>query len=348
MYNLETINSSVIYKANNKDINMTLIDDNIWANKASICSLYDITKEEFERKVSQIFANEISETEHTKNITIPPSFLPEKFFSLDLLMSLGYQTNTKKASDLRIWSSKILKQFLQDGFIINEELLKLEPSKLNKLAAKIREIRANEKNIYQAVRDCFKFSASDYDPKSPYVRKFYILLQEKFHHAITRMTSSALVLDRANHAEKNMGLQTFTGAVPTKKEAETGKNYLLEDEIYRMYLLSEQFLLFAESTALAKKKMTMHQLQDQLDNLLKLNGYPVFDGYRDFIKDNAMLHAKNEYERFIEIKKLEHIGVEVDLIDFDLGEYNHYKDQIAKINIKDLQNINHDMISNGK
>ncbi len=264
---------------------------------------------------------------------------PVQFYSFDAIISVGYRVNSKKATQFRIWATSVLKQYIQDGYAINEELLRGDPKKLNKLAVKIRELRASEKNIYASVRECFKLAASDYEPSSREVRKFYSLLQDKFHHAVTKMTSSKLIIDRANHAEKNMGLQTIKGAVPTKADAKIGKNYLEANEIYRMHLLSEQFLLFAESTALMGKDMTMEGLHNQLDNLLTLNGYPVFDGYKDFLRDEAIRHAEAEHEEYIEIKKLEHIGIDVNLELFYVGEYDEYKEQTQNIHPRDLNKV---------
>lgn len=85
------------------------------------------------------------------------------------------------------------------------------------------------------------------------------------------------------------------------------------------------------------KELTMEQLHNQLDNLLKLNGYPVFDGYRDFIKNEALEHAEREHNRYIEIRKLEMLGVDVDLVDYDLGEYSKYSEQMQAISMKKLR-----------
>ena len=104
-----------------------------------------------------------------------------------------------------------------------------------------------------------------------------------------------------------------------------------------MFLLSEQFLLFAESSALMGKSLTMKQLHEQLDNVLRLNGYPVFDGYQDYIKPDAMHHAEKEYERFINIKKLTMLGVEFDPMEYELGEYADYQEAIDNISMKDLK-----------
>ena len=125
--------------------------------------------------------------------------------------------------------------------------------------------------------------------------------------------------------------------IPTKQEARVGKNYLTENELYRMFLLSEQFLLFAESSALMGKSLTMKQLHDQLDVVLKVNGYPVLEGYQDYLKSDAMHHAEKEYERFINIKKLTMLGVEFDPMEYELGEYADYQEALDNISMKDLK-----------
>ena len=137
------------------------------------------------------------------------------------------------------------------------------------------------------------------------------------------MTSSKLIIDRADHNQDNMGLEVIKGKRPTKAEIKIGKNYLKKDEVYRLHLLSEQFLLFAESTALSGRKMTMKSLQQQLDNLLKLNKYPILDGYKDFLKDNAISHALMEFKLYKQRKKVESLGITYSEEDLNDGEYDH-------------------------
>lgn len=329
--------SVLSYDADGEDIEVVLIDDDAWMTQKSMSMLFETDQSRIATHLSNIYTSkELEETSTTQKIQSASSAKPVKFYSLDAIISIGYRIDSRKATRFRIWATNILRQYIKDGYVINDELLRSDPQKLNKLAAKIRELRANEKNIYASVRECFKLASSDYEPSSDDVKKFYSLLQDKFHHAITQMTASKLILDRASHTEEKMGLSTVKGVMPTLAEAKTGKNYLSETEIYRMHLLSEQFLLYAESTALAGKNMTMKILHNQLDNLLQLNGYPVFDGYVDYLKDKAMRHAEREHEIYIEILKLQHIGVNVDLDLYYQGEYSEYKEETSKITIKQL------------
>lgn len=329
--------SVLSYDADGEDIEVVLIDDDAWMTEKSMSMLFETDQRGIATHLSNIYSSkELEETSTTQKMHSASSAKPVQFYSLDAVISIGYRIDSKKATRFRIWATNILRQYIKDGYVINDELLRSDPQKLNKLAAKIRELRANEKNIYASVRECFKLASSDYEPSSDEVKKFYSLLQDKFHHAITQMTASKLILDRASHTEEKMGLSTVRGIMPTLAEAKTGKNYLSETEIYRMHLLSEQFLLYAESTALAGKNMTMKILHNQLDNLLQLNGYPVFDGYVDYLKDKAMRHAEREHEIYIEILKLQHIGVNVDLDLYYQGEYSEYKEETSKITIRQL------------
>ncbi|TBU86776.1 RhuM family protein [Phytopseudomonas dryadis] len=243
-------------------------------------------------------------------------------FNLDMIISVGYRVNAKRAVKFRQWATRTLTAFVEQGYVINEKALRESPEKLNQLAAAIRALRSEEKQVYAKVRECFKLCSSDYDPNSQQVRSFYALLQDKFHHAVTGMTSSKLILDRASHHVEKMGLQAIRGDIPTFEEAKTGKNYLKSEELYRLHILSEQFMLYAEATALAKRPMTMDSLHSQLDRLLVLNDYPVFSGYEDYIKEEALQHAKQELARYKTRRKIEALGYEYDEEALASGEYD--------------------------
>ncbi len=316
--------SAVSYEADGRAISLGFDADSqrLWATQADMAALYGVDQSVISRHIRNVFAEgELTEEGNMQKMHIT-SFRPTTGYSIDVVISIGYRTNSKVATKFRQWATQIIRTYVDQGYVINEKQLRESPEKLNKLAAEIRALRAAEKQIYAKVRDCFKLSSSDYDPSSKEVRSFYALLQDKFHHAVTGLTSSKLILDRANHREDNMGLHTKAGNFPTLADAQTGKNYLRADELYRLHLLSEQFLLYAEATALAGRKMTMKSLHAQLDRLLTLNDYPVFDGYRDFIKDEAMSHAKIELGLYKKRKKIESLGIEYDEEALAIGEYD--------------------------
>lgn len=301
----------------------------IWATAQNIADLFNIDVSNARKHIVNIYEDGELEENQTKAIfalvrneggkTVSRE-VPH--FDLDVILSVGYRANSKKAVKFRQWATHTLRDYIEQGYVINEKALRESPEKLNKLAAQIRALRSEEKQIYAKVRECFKISASDYEPGSQTVKSFYALLQDKFHHAVTGMTSTKLVLDRAHHTYPDMGLQTMKGEFPTVEDAQVGKNYLSHEELYRLHILSEQFLLYAEATALAGRPMTMESLHNQLDRLLTLNDYPVFEGYQDYIKDEAIRHAKRELSLYKKRVKIESLGYEYNEEDLAAGLYD--------------------------
>lgn len=305
-------------------------DQAIWATYQNIADIFGVDVSTVNRHVNNIYADGELEKSATRakialvQIEGGREVVREGVlhFNLDMIISVGYRVSAKRAVKFRQWATRTLTAFVEQGYVINEKALRESPEKLNQLAAAIRALRSEEKQVYAKVRECFKLCSSDYDPNSQQVRSFYALLQDKFHHAVTGMTSSKLILDRANHKDDNMGLQTIRGDFPTLEEAKTGKNYLKSEELYRLHILSEQFMLYAEATALAKRPMTMDSLHGQLDRLLVLNDYPVFSGYEDYIKEEAIRHARQELGYYKKRRKIEALGYEYNEEALADGEYD--------------------------
>lgn len=295
----------------------------IWATQSQMMALFDTTQSNISTHLKGIFEDgELDRKNNIKKIDTVRSKQPVTVYSLDTVISVGYRVNSKAATKFRQWATQTLKAYVEQGYVINEKALRDSPEKLNKLAAQLRALRSEEKQVYAKVRECFKISASDYQPGSATMKKFYALLQDKFYHAVTGMESSKLILDRVNHRDDHMGVQTFQGSEPTLGEATTAKNLLDKEELYRLHILSEQFLLYAEATALAGRRMTMASLHKQLDRLLDLNDYPVFEGWKVFLKDEAERHARLEHTLYKKRKKIEAMGIEYDEELLAAGEYD--------------------------
>ena len=325
--------TNLIYKENAKQIQMIFGDEDqqIWATAQNITDIFDVSYRTIREHIQNIYSErELEESSTMRKFRIVQiegdrSVSREvEHFNLDVILSVGYRVSSKKATVFRRWANDVLKSYIEQGYAINEQALRESPEKLNELAKKIRELRFEEKQVYAKVRECFKISASDYDPKSEEIRKAFALIQNKLYYAVTLMVSSELINDRADHLSENMGLASLKGRIPTKDEVKTSKNYLGEEELYRLHLLSEQFLLFAEATALQSKRLTMQGLLDQLDRLLSLNDYPVFNRYfGEKNKKDAIEHALQELERYKLRIRIEDLGIEYDPYLLEIGEYDH-------------------------
>jgi hypothetical protein len=226
-------------------------------------------------------------------------------YNLDVILVVGYRVNGPKAGQFRKWANGILKRYITDGFALNEPRLRSDPAALKELAARVRALRAEERNIYSAVRDCFKEAAVDYDKNSP----VYARVQDRFLYAATKKTASQILLERADGTKPNMGMTVVEGRFPKRADCSVGKNYLCSDELYILHILCEQFLLFAESKALRGHPTTMADLTAKIDQLFAINDYPVFPGYQDYLREKAKEHADIEWHLMIErLRTGEHLS----------------------------------------
>ncbi|MEO0625257.1 MAG: RhuM family protein [Pseudomonadota bacterium] len=297
--------------------------ETVWATQAQIAELFETERSNVTKHLGNIFQEgELSEKGNVRKWNISNSAKPVKLYSLDAVISVGYRVNSRAATRFRQWATKTIKAYIQQGYVLNEQALRKSPEKLNRLAAEIRALRSEEKQIYAKVRECFKISASDYDPSSDEWKKFYATLQNKFLHAVKKMDRAKIIMDRADHMSKNMGVKTFKGREPTLAEATVGKNYLDNEELYKLHVLSEQFLLHAESSALMGRKMTMGYLRNYLDDLLEFEGYPVFRGNYRILKDDAERHARLEHALYKKRLKIEALGIEYEEEALVAGEYD--------------------------
>ncbi len=224
-------------------------------------------------------------------------------YNLDMILSVGYRVSSTKATAFRRWATKTLKDYIVQGFALDEQRLRDDPHALRDLAARVRALRSDEKNIYKSVRDVFAFGSADYDKDSPAVSTFYGKLQDRFLHAVTGKTASELKLERADYRKPAMGLTDMKGTHPTRIDISIGKNYLQEDELYVLHILCEQFLLYIESKAIRGQILSMAELSSKFDDLLRFQGHSVFTEYRDYLKTKADAHAHREYDSWFERTK---------------------------------------------
>lgn len=277
-------------------------NETLWATQQQIANAFGISPSTVRGHLQNIF----------KEGELDPSAVARQFratavdgrvynylqYSLDAVLSVGYRVSSKRATAFRRWATQTLKDYIVQGFALDEQRLRDDSNSLRDLAARIRALRSDERTIYSAVREVFAVGSNDYESNSSSARSFFAKLQDKFLYAITGNTASELILDRADHQLLNMGLQAMKGERPQMVDVVIGKNYLVPDELYALHILCEQFLLFVESRAIRGQTLTMAELAQKFDELIKLQGHPVFTEYKDYLVQKAKTHAVRELERY--------------------------------------------------
>lgn len=281
--------------------------ETIWATQQQMAALFEVDQSVIARHIKNVFAeNELADNEatHAKIASVQIEGGRQvsrdlSHYSLDMILAVGYRVSGKKATQFRQWATSKLGAYVRDGYVLNERRLRDDPDALQSLAEKVRALRSEEKHVYARVRDAFVLTASDYDPQSEEARHFFMSLQEKFTYAAAECTSAELILARADGSKDLMGMSSFLGAKLTKKDTTIAKNYLLEQELKYLHLVSEAFLVFLEGKAMKNKQITMAELATKMDKILEFNEMPVFPGYKQgYLRDRADAHAHKQYELF--------------------------------------------------
>jgi len=218
---------------------------------------------------------------------------------------VGYRVNSKKATRFRQWATRTLKEYIQKGFVLNDELMKngrpFGRDYFDELLERIREIRASERRAYQKIADVFEQCSYDYDKNSDTTKAFYAFVQNKLHFAVTGKTAAELIAERATLDSPTMGLTTWKGAPDgkiLKSDTLVAKNYLNEKEIARLNRLVTMFIDYAELMAEDEQPMSMKDWLAETDRFLTNNRRNVLEGKGRISHDEAVRKAGEVYAEF--------------------------------------------------
>jgi len=295
----------VIYTTDegNTKIDVRFIDDTVWLSQAQLCKLYQTSKSNISEHIKHIFEeNELNEESVVRNFRTTSSDGKNYnilHYNLDMIISLGYRIKSKIATNFRKWATERLKEYIIKGFSIDDERLKNAGGGAywKELLERIRDIRSSEKVIYRQVLDLYATSV-DYDPKSTESIAFFKMVQNKLHYAVHGQTAAEIIYKRADSTKEFMGLTTFSGAFPTRKDISIAKNYLTEDELKILNRLVSGYFEIAEMQAIKHKPMYMSDYVETLDNILKSTGEDVLKDAGKIIQKQAMEKALSEYKKY--------------------------------------------------
>jgi|SRR5688572_10804584 len=253
------------------DLTIDWANQTVWATQQQIADLFGVGRTAIGKHLKNIYdSNELELHSTSAKMALVrieggrEVSREVEHYNLDVILSVGYRVSSRKAAEFRKWATETLREYIVEGFVLNEKRLQQDSDALRRLAARVRELRADEKNIYKGVRDVFAFGATDYDGQSKAAQQFFAKLQDKFLFAVTGHPAQEIILDRANHRLPNMGLQSMKGDRPSYADVTVGKNYLDVDELYSLHILCEQFLLFVESRAWRGQPLTMGEMAKKI------------------------------------------------------------------------------------
>lgn len=279
-------------------------DGSVWMNQNQLAELFDTSKQSISYHIVSILKdNELDANSVVKNYLTTAADGKQydvTFYSLDMILAIGFRVRSKRGTQFRIWANQHLKEYLIKGFTIDDERLKNpngRPDYFDELLERIREIRASEKRFYQKVRDLLALS-SDYDSTDKATQMFFAETQNKLLYAVTGQTAAEIIVNRADASEPNMALTSWKGNVVRKQDIFTAKNYLLKDEIDTLNRLTVLFLDTAELRVKERKDLNLHYWRETVDGLLNFQGKLVLQGAGSVSVKQMEAHVEAVYEQF--------------------------------------------------
>ena len=313
----------LLYSYLEDDINVGVIvkNDTLWLTQKSMAELFGVTVPSVSRHLKNIYESEeleknttISKMETVVNRGFKGELKEEvEYYNLDAIISVGYRVNSIKATRFRMWATKILREYIQKGFVLDDERLKQGETTFGKdyfkeLLERVRSIRASERRIWQKITDIFAECSIDYDKNSDITKDFYATIQNKFHYAIVGKTAPEIIYNKADNTKENMGLTNWKNSPNgriLKTDVIVAKNYLELDEIKRLERLVVGYFDYVEDVIERENTFTMEEFARSVNEFLKFRKYQILKDKGKVSKKQAIEKAEKEYDIFNKTQKIE-------------------------------------------
>ena len=301
-------------------IEFRLENDTVWLSADQMAELFQRNKSTISRHIKNVL--EDGELEESSVVAFFATTAADgkkysvAFYNLDMIISVGYRVHSYRGVQFRIWATKVLKEYIVKGFALNDDLLKRAGggNYFDELLARIRDIRSSEKVFYRKVLEIYALSI-DYDPRVEMTQQFFKTVQNKMHYSVHGHTAAEIIYERADSQKDFMGLTTWSGAMPTKPEAEVAKNYLTKEEITSLNRIVSLYLDFAEMQAEEHRPMYMKDWINILDDFLRISRKDILTHAGKISAKLAKEKADKEYNKFKERTKNELSPVEIHFLE---------------------------------
>lgn len=304
-------------------IEVKLQDDTVWLSLDQMAELFQRNKSTISRHIKNVLEDgELQEEATIANFATVQNEGTRKverviaYYNLDMIISVGYRVHSYRGVQFRIWATKVLKEYIVKGFAMNDDLLKRAGggNYFDELLARIRDIRSSEKVFYRKVLEIYALSI-DYDPRVEMTQKFFKTVQNKMHYSVHGHTAAEIIYERADAEKDFMGLTTWSGAMPTKLEAEIAKNYLTHEEVKSLNRIVSLYLDFAEMQAEEHRPMYMKDWINILDDFLRISRKDILTHAGKISAKLAKEKADHEYDKFKKRTKNDLSPVEIHFLE---------------------------------
>ena len=297
----------------NVSVNAFIHDETIWITANQMATLFDKSESTIRKHINNVFnEGELDRENNTQKMRVDGVKQSVAYYNLDTIISVGYRVNSRRATQFRIWATGVLKEYIQKGFVMDDERLKQGKTVFGKdyfreLLERVRSIRASERRIWQQITDIFAECSIDYDKNATITHAFYAMVQNKFHYAIVGQTAAEIVYNRADREKEHMGLTTWKNAPDgriLKSDVSIAKNYLDEKQIRQLERAVTGYFDYIEDLIERENTFTMEEFAASVNEFLSFRRYKILEGKGKISRKAAIEKAGTEYDAFNKYQKI--------------------------------------------
>ena len=287
---------------------MRVQDNEVWLTQKAIGQLFEVDRSVVTKHLRNIYregeADESLTCANFAQVADNGKTYQYKFYSLQAVIAVGYRINSARATEFRTWATKVLETFTKQGYVLDKNRLIngqiFDDDYFEHLIAEIQEIRASERRFYQKITDIYATSV-DYSFDSQITRDFFASVQNKMHYAVHHHTAAEVIMNRANHEKKHMGLTSWKNAPNgkiVKADVAVAKNYLSHEEVSELNEIVTMYLDYATRQARRRIPMTMADWVNKLDAFLRFNDADILAHKGTVTAEIAKAFAESEFEKY--------------------------------------------------
>ena len=306
-------NQIAFYQSSDGSVNIEVLfaEENIWLSQKRMAELFGCSTDNISLHLKNIYQEkEVNQKATTEEFSVVQKegerdvSRKVSFYSLEVVIAVGYRINSERGAEFRQWATGILKNYINKGYALDSNRMKygsrFSTRYFDELYEEIKDIRTSERMIHQKITDIYATSI-DYSPKALESKEFFATVQNKLHFAITGKTAAEIITDRVSSKKDKMGLTSWRRSPQGKimpSDTVIAKNYLDKKELSHLNRIGNMYLDYAEMQAARGKMMTMKDWIEKLDAFLKFSEYEILTNAGKISHEIAEALAIKEYEKF--------------------------------------------------
>ena len=255
------------------DVNVSPSEDTVWLTKEQISQLFCRDRSVISKHIKNILLEkECEEKSNVQKMHIANSDKPVDFYSLDIILSVGYRVKSTRGNIFRRWANQVLKQYLLNGYSINEERCRVCSSSILELNNEIKQLKSKmnvlEETIYQE-NEKLLYEGEIVDAYT-FIRKLFFLAKKEI--TIIDPYADKFLLSMLTDIKVNVSIITSSNSYLNSIELQENISLIKNDIIHDRFIIIDEivYMIGTSINEIGKKRFVIIKSNNLTkENILK-------------------------------------------------------------------------------